>query len=250
MITTIRSFVLLMALLCVMPASAALLPASPPDAAPDTAPAPTSITLEQAAGEDDRITARLNDIFTNVPSLTGITVDVSGGVVTLGGTVADDASAARAETLAAGVEGVVTVENAIERDASVKLGEQVDTLQDRVASLVRFLPLIAVAITVGLIIAGFGYLLASFAGLWRRLTPNSFLADLIATAIRFVFIVLGVVIALDMIGATALLGAVLGRCRGDRDRAGFCDARYGGKLCRFADAVAAPTLSRQRSCGN
>ena len=46
--------------------------------------------------------------------------------------------------------------------------------------------------------------------MWKRVAPNNFLAELIASAIRFVFVVGGLVVALDMIGATALLGAVLG----------------------------------------
>ena len=41
------------------------------------------------------------------------------------------------------------------------------------------------------------------------IAPNGFLAELIASAIRFVFVILGIVVALDIIGAGALLGAVL-----------------------------------------
>ena len=66
------------------------------------------------------------------------------------------------------------------------------------------------AIVVALVIAGIGYLIAGLTGVWHRLAPNSFLAELIASAIRFAFVVGGVVVALDMIGASALLGAVLG----------------------------------------
>src|SRR5690606_23177807 len=40
--------------------------------------------------------------------------------------------------------------------------------------------------------------------------PNVFLAELAAGAIRFVFVVTGLVVALDLLGAGALLGAVLG----------------------------------------
>ena len=59
-------------------------------------------------------------------------------------------------------------------------------------------------------IGGVGYIIAGFGVLWRKITPNPFLAELVASAIRFVFVVGGIVIALDMIGAGALLGAVLG----------------------------------------
>ena len=72
------------------------------------------------------------------------------------------------------------------------------------------LPLIGAAIVVALLIAALGYAIASLTAIWRRVAPNSFLAELIASAIRFVFVIGGIVIALDMVGASTLLGAVLG----------------------------------------
>ena len=195
----------------IAPAQAAAL-LSPPEADTPAPPAPTanSIEIDREAGEDARIKARLADIFANVPGLTKVSVSVNGGVVSLGGTAPDAAAQQRAATIAAGVEGVVTVENAIERDVSVDVGEQVGGLQDRLQDFLRMLPLIGAALLVALLIAAIGYLLASFTGLWRRVASNSFLAELIASALRFVFLTGGVVVALDMIGAGALMGAVLG----------------------------------------
>ncbi|GAA5046957.1 mechanosensitive ion channel family protein [Erythrobacter westpacificensis] len=198
-----------------MPASAhasALLPeAAPAEGAPAT-PAPTagSIEIDQAAGQDERIAARLSDIFANVPSLSQVEVSVRQGVVTLTGTAPDDAALARAEAIAGGVEGVATVENDIERDVSVDIGEGIGGLGDRIEQITRMLPLVGLALLVALAISAIGYLLASFTGLWRRVATNTFLAELIASALRFVFVIAGVVIALDMIGAGALMGAVLG----------------------------------------
>ncbi|MFB0612888.1 mechanosensitive ion channel family protein [Aurantiacibacter poecillastricola] len=186
-----------------------------PESAESPAPAPPtpsagSIELEQAAGEDERIAARLSDIFSNVPSLSQVEVDVSMGVVTLSGVAPDEAALARAEAIATGVEGVATVENTIERDVSVDIGEDIGGLGDRLRELTRALPQMALAVLVGLAIAAIGYLIASFTGLWRRVAPNGFLAELLASAVRFIFTIAGIVIALDMIGAGALLGAVLG----------------------------------------
>ena len=72
------------------------------------------------------------------------------------------------------------------------------------------MPLLGVALIIALVIGALGYLLASFERLWRKITPNAFLADLLATLVRFVFVVLGIVAGLEVLGATALLGAVLG----------------------------------------
>ncbi|MBH5321603.1 mechanosensitive ion channel family protein [Aurantiacibacter sediminis] len=183
-------------------------PAEEVDAA--AAPEPRSMETEQTEGEDERITARLSEIFANVPSLSDVTPTVSEGVVTLSGTAPDDAAIARAEAIALGFDSVVTVENSIERDVSVDLGEGIGGIEDRVADIWRMLPLAGLALAVAIAIALLGYLLASFRPLWNRITPNAFLAELIVSAIRFVFVVLGIVIALDMIGAGALMGAVLG----------------------------------------
>ena len=182
-------------------------PSSPVNSAPAPAPA---IEADRNTGSDQLIAQRISAIFAEVPSLARVTVKVDQGVVTLGGTVTSAEAQQRAEAIATRVVGVVTVENTIERDVSVDNGLGLGGLDARVQGFTRILPLVGVAILVGLLIAGLGYLIASLTGLWRRIAPNLFLADLIASAIRFVFVVGGLVIALDMIGAGALLGAVLG----------------------------------------
>jgi small-conductance mechanosensitive channel len=106
---------------------------------------------------------------------------------------------------------VVTVENGLERDLTLSADSAgITSLAERWSNFVRMLPLIAAALGVWLAIAFIGYLIAGLGRVWNRLAPNGFLAELVASAIRFGFTIIGLVIALDMIGATALLGAVLG----------------------------------------
>ncbi|WP_119082095.1 mechanosensitive ion channel family protein [Altererythrobacter sp. B11] len=187
-----------------------MLPAAPaPEPAVEATAAP-AIEADLADGQDDRIRERINGIFTEVPSLAHVTASVQQGVVTLGGTVADSQARQRAEAIASRVQGVVTVENGIERDVSVDGGLGLQAVAAKFQGFLKLLPLLGAAVAVALLIAAIGYVLAGLGALWRRATPNAFLAELIASAIRFVFVVGGVVIALDMIGASALLGAVLG----------------------------------------
>ena len=194
------------------PAGASFLVGDPAPAAQESAaPLPAAnIALDPEDGQDQRIAARLQDIFANVPSLTGVEVQVAQGVVTLGGTAPDQEAIARAQAIAVGVEGVVTIENNIDRNVSVDLGEQVGGLGGKLQGVLAMLPLIGAAALVALLIAGIGYLISSVGSIWHRIAPNSFLADLIVSAIRFIFAVGGIVVALDMLGASALLGAVLG----------------------------------------
>ena len=187
-----------------------MLPAPPAPQEQNAAVPGAAIDARRDEGADARITERILGIFSEVPSLTGVRARAEEGVVTLTGSVGSAEASSRAEAIASRVEGVVTVENAIERDVSVNGGLGLGALGDRLADFTRMLPLIGAAALVALLLAGIGYLIASLTSIWHRLAPNGFLAELIASAIRFVFVVGGLVIALDMIGAGALLGAVLG----------------------------------------
>ncbi len=199
-----------LALLIASPASA-LLPASPTEADAGSEPVTQTIEQSQDAGDDARIAERIEGIFRELPAFADVEVDVSEGVVTLSGTVSDSAAIDRAANIAARVAGVVTVENQLERDLSVEenlsiFGKMSDLARDLFAAL----PLMLVATLTALAIGAIGYLLAGLGFLWDRIAPNAFLGELIRSAIRFVFVVGGIVIALDMLGAGALLGAVLG----------------------------------------
>ena len=198
----------LAALLWAVPLAAQLeVPAEPTET-----PTPVqTIAATQEAGDDRRIAERIAGIFAELPAFGAVEVEVNEGVVSLSGTVPKPDDIARAEAIVNRVAGVVTVENGLERDLSLSAGSAgILTLADRWNSLVRMLPLIGMALGVWLAIAFLGYLIAGLGRLWHRIAPNSFLAELIASAIRFGFTIVGLVIALDMIGATALLGAVLG----------------------------------------
>jgi small-conductance mechanosensitive channel len=179
---------------------------------PAPSPSPTGTIEAQAPGpSDSTIARRIRGIFSELPNLTRVTVRVEHGVVTLDGTVASAADKARAEGIAGRVDGVVTIENRIVRDQSLGSGVAgLKKVSDKFAAFAGELPLYGAALLVALLIGALGYFIAGFGGLWRRIARNPFLAELIASAIRFAFVLGGIVIALDMIGAAALLGAVLG----------------------------------------
>lgn len=193
----------------IAPASAALPAAA--DGVAETVLPDQQIDADPAADADAKIATRLRGFFGVLDGFDTIDVTVEQGVVTLSGTLADQADIDEAENLARQVEGVVTVQNRIERDVSVdeNLGA-LGGISGKFADFVQLLPLIVAAMLVALVIGGIGYVIAGFGAFWKRVMPNVFLAELVASAIRFVFVIGGLVIALDMIGAGALLGAVLG----------------------------------------
>lgn len=191
----------------------AILPSAPEPASEEAPPQAPEQEIDATIdeGSDERIAGRIEGIFAELPAFRQVEVGVSSGVVTLSGVVPDQDAVARAEAIAGRVSGVVTVENDLERDVSIAAqGEGLNALADRWSQFLAMLPLIGLALAVWAGIALVGYLIAGLGALWHRIAPNSFLAELIASAIRFVFVVGGLVVALDMIGAAALLGAVLG----------------------------------------
>lgn len=197
-------------LLIALPAAAAIVPAAPVPTAAPAAPEP-AIADRQDAGADARIAGRIRAIFGEIEALSAVEVTAREGVVRLSGTAPEAGDIERAERIASRVAGVATVENAITRDVSVNRNlSALGSVSKRFGSLVSMLPLIGLALAIAIVIAAIGYLLAGLHGLWRWLLPNAFLAELASSAIRFVFIVIGLVVALDLLGAGALMGAVLG----------------------------------------
>ena len=179
--------------------------------APPVQPAPT-IATTTAESENEDIAGRIRSIFAEIEPLKTVEVRVSSGVVTLSGIVPSAADVSRAEAIAGRVSGVVTVQNRLERDLNLdtNIAPALGQIGEDIRSLVNALPLIGVALGLGLVIGVMGYLIASVDRFWRWITPNPFLAELAATFVRFVSVVLGMVAALEVLGATALLGAVLG----------------------------------------
>ena len=201
-------------LACMAVPAAAALPDLAPDPSAETGAASSesdgALSDRRDPAADSRVATRLRDIFAEVEEFSAIEVAVSQGVVTLSGSAPSQDAIDRAGAIA-GRFDVVTVENDVARDTTLSgTANIVTALLDRLRDMANMLPLIGVALLIGLAILLAGYLLASLKFIWRIFTPNRFLADLIASVIRFASIIFAAVIALDIIGATALLGAVLG----------------------------------------
>lgn len=171
-----------------------------------------SIDATDQKPDDVAIADRIQDIFSVIDGLEAITIDVNEGVVVLSGQVLDDGSVTRAASIAGRVSGVVTVENEITRDLSIDQNLQpvIDKLWADADNLMSALPLAVIAAVLAMVIGFIGHILASFRALWLWVAPNAFLADLFATFVRVSFIAIGVFAGLDLLNATAVLGAVLG----------------------------------------
>jgi small-conductance mechanosensitive channel len=184
-------------------------PSASPSVKPSDSTAPIAATTDVRS--DQAIAARITGIFHELPSLAHVKVTADNGVVTLTGKVVKTTDSDRAEAIAGRVAGVATVENRIERDASLQpTTAPLESIRKKIDAAIHALPQVGLALVVALAISALGFALGRFRGFWRRIARNPFLAELLAGAVRLVFVLVGVVLALDMLGATALLGAVLG----------------------------------------
>ncbi|MFK8017285.1 MAG: mechanosensitive ion channel family protein [Gammaproteobacteria bacterium] len=170
------------------------------------------VKVDAPISADRDITQRLEKIYAQIETLGTVTVTVQEGVVTLGGSVANERYAERATDLAIRLAGVVTVEDQIERtlDVESNLRPVVSELKADVDRWVKALPLVLLSLLVFAVIAFVGSLLAGWKSLWERVAPNRFLASLLAQTVRVVSLGIALVVALNLIGATALMGTILG----------------------------------------
>lgn len=171
-----------------------------------------TITVQNAAGQDAAIAERLRNILAGLSGYDDVTVEVSSGIVTLRGTALDGESMTRLADIAARVEGVVAIENEVTESADVaeRLNPAVARFRARLTQLVAMLPLFSIALLAAGLIAALGFWIARLRWPLDRIAPNAFIADIYRQILRIVFVIAGVVVGLDILGATALLSTILG----------------------------------------
>ena len=175
-------------------------------------PAGPTIETGEAVAADAEIRGRIRTIFREIDGLGGIAVSVSSGVVTLSGQVEEAALAKKAEDLVSRVSGVVAIENQLTEQTAVteRLKPVIGRFEKRLQQTLDYLPLVLVAGLAWLLIGLAGWFITTRKQPWGWLTPNDFIADLLRQTVWLAFLMLGAVVALDILGATAVLGAIIG----------------------------------------
>ncbi len=181
-----------------------------PLAAQDGLTAP--IATENSAITDAAIAQRLRDIIQELGGYDDITVQVSDGIVTLRGTTTSAVEVNTLNDLTTRVEGVVAVKNEVTETADLarRLDPALDRFIARTNQLLANLPVAIVAIAIFAAITWIGSRIARLKNPWDRLAPNSFIADLYRQIVFLAFGLIALVIALDILNATALLSTILG----------------------------------------
>lgn len=183
------------------------LPAQPGEGAP-AGPLAAAVDRRQ----DEVIARGLEQRLRQLPELRQVEVTAEAGVVTLTGEALSTAALEEAGRIARRTEGVADVLNRITvvRDVRERVVPALAKLQQRFQDFLAWLPVLGVALA---ILVAFWFLARWIAGwerLFRRLSHNRFVQDLVSNLVRAAVLVAGALLALEVLDATALVGAVLG----------------------------------------
>lgn len=178
------------------------------------APAGPTSTIATAidATQDADIAVRIREILQELGGYRDVTVTVAQGIVTFRGTTDTATQAETLTPLAGRVEGVVAVKNQVAEthDLARRLSPAMERFQSRLARAWTSLPLFLIALAAFALLTTLGWLLASWRKPWDRLAPNSFIAGFYRQILQIAFIVGAIVVALDILDASALLGTIFG----------------------------------------
>ncbi|MGJ8588498.1 MAG: mechanosensitive ion channel domain-containing protein [Yoonia sp.] len=171
-----------------------------------------TIATETSAQQDAAIALRIREILGELGDYEDVTVTVNEGVVTLRGTTPSTVEAVALDPLAARVEGVVAVRNQVTETTDIgdRLNPAIDRFRARLDQFIAFVPLALIAGAAFALVVFLGFFIARMRQPWERLAPNTFIAEIYRQLLRIAFVIFGIVIALDIINATALLSTILG----------------------------------------
>lgn len=181
-------------------------------AAKEAAPAPDQRVEVSATTPDQGIRQRILDVFSQVDEFKQIEVKVTSGVVTLTGEVPAARTREDALALVRRTEGVVLALDRLTETTEVaaRLSPAMAKLDSLGRNLVAKLPLIAIAVAVLILFVIIANFLHRRERWFSRLRVSSLARNLARRLVRLVVIAIGFIIALEILDATAIVGAVFG----------------------------------------
>lgn len=204
---------ILLALALALSVSAALAQQAPARDIGEEAGGPSgTISVSDDVVTDRAIRDRIDSILEQVEAFDAVRARVNAGIVTLTGEVTEQASIDRLNALLSRVDGVVAIEDrvALSTDIGLRLESVRARFVQRLGQVVAGLPFMILGLLVGAVIVVTGGWLSRRERTLLRIAPNPFISDFLAQSIRLGAWVVALVVALDLMEATALLGTLLG----------------------------------------
>lgn len=170
------------------------------------------ISASHSQQQDKLIQKRLHKIYSELEALKAVRISVSNGVITLSGQVDTKASEQKALEFAEKMEDVVEVENKLVVSHALlrRLQQTVTKIVNSGKQAIAGLPLLLLAVFLFWLFWITGKWVSSRRSLYRHITVNAFIADLLSKITHLGFILMGLVTALSLLDATAFLGTILG----------------------------------------
>ncbi|MEX2578020.1 MAG: mechanosensitive ion channel family protein [Verrucomicrobiales bacterium] len=161
---------------------------------------------------DAEIQTRIEAIFNEVDDFADIEVRVGSGVATLDGRIPDSKARARALALLDRMEGVVLTLDRMESvsEISAQLAPVARKLEEMGRASAAKLPLFALAVVMALAFWWLGGFVHRRDSWFARLNLSTLARDLVKRVVRLLVVALGVILALEIVDATPIVGAVLG----------------------------------------
>lgn len=161
---------------------------------------------------DQALAGQLRTILATVEELADVEVQVQAGVVHLRGTTADQDSKDKALEIAGGLEGVLYVDDDVV--VVTDLGDQVagtwHNMVERGKDLLGKLPMLGFALLIFVLALMLAKLIRSSELLGRAFSDHPLLQTVGRRLLAAVVLALGVVVALDVMEATSVVGALMG----------------------------------------
>ena len=178
---------------------------------PGTAVSPPRIAVQDVP-TDTAIRKRLAAVLAEIDGLQEVRIEVKSGVVTLSGRVPNSRSTREVLDIARRTEGVLLVEDRLEEeiDLRARLRPAAQKFRELGVDVLRVLPVALVAIVVIVLFWWLGRFLGNRSAWLRRLGFSDLSASLGRRVVRTVVTGVGLLIALEILDAAAVVGALLG----------------------------------------
>lgn len=156
--------------------------------------------------------SELMSIYGSTSDMTEISVTVENGVATLSGDVASADVAEKAVEIAKSTDGIVYVQDQLHRAlvGENNIQNALFDMKKDIDEVISALPLIILAILSFLLMWWLGGFVSRREKFWQKIAPNSFLSELLSQTVRVLFIIGGLIIALNFLGAQAFITTILG----------------------------------------
>lgn len=180
--------------------------------AAETENAAKPATLPVKAVADSAIEKRLRAVIDNIDDFQNVKIDVNDGVVRLSGTALRKEATEKVAQMVSRFEGVIYVDNQVqvETDVETRVKPALTRIKQYLTTAVQKLPLIGVALAVIIVFWLISRLVTHWNLPYQRLGLNRLLRNLVRQFLRKGILLLGVLLAFDILDLTALVGAVLG----------------------------------------